>query len=520
MIRELAAKVDMAPRVENGRVEDYQRYKERIRDNYGIILSRQYLDHAAFSSAVRALQPDLAFDNRSDEYRQLERMRYDDFLSLHSLVSAMAAYRQDLVASPRQLDLDTVFDRPEATAPASGGRMVRDTVGRFIFTQRQDLPPNWIALSTPEVVDHLVALDSGQLDSFWREQVQLDGRITAMTLHQIEGQMRVEREKLGPDKLYSLEVLGEVRDFRVMLGMQYLVRLAKECGINSKFEPVLSLPLGSNVVSLSEITRTYETLITGSRHDAADDPTLAESELDGHVDPDGAAIIERIETPEGRVVYSRQVYKKRVIDGKSSAAIGNILQNVIPYGTGKYAMEHVRLRSDDPARSKVLGKLNQPYPLLGKTGTANDYRNAAFVGHVPVLAPDQSGLSLQGGYTVGVYAGFDNNAPMVKGGFRVSGSLGALPAWSAIAQTLLDTEKIADRLDAVDLTFNGLSLQYPEVQQVFLPVAPHQGGAMTGAAGLRQTTPPGSPASLCFGAVGASGRFEPERGFMPFWKNR
>jgi membrane peptidoglycan carboxypeptidase len=210
-----------------------------------------------------------------------------------------------------------------------------------------------------------------------------------------------------------------------------------------------------------------------------------------------------------------------VVDAKSSAAIDNILQNVIPYGTGKYAMEHVRLRSDDAARNKILTKMNQPYPLLGKTGTANDYRNAAFVGYVPVLATDQSGISLQGGYTIGVYAGFDDNLPMVKGGFHVSGSLGALPAWSAIAQAILDVEKIGDRIDAVDLTFNGLSLQYPNVQQVFMPVAPNQGGAVVaGSSGLRQTTPPAFPASLCFGVVGENRRFDPERLFLPFWKNR
>ncbi|WP_028319722.1 transglycosylase domain-containing protein [Desulfobulbus elongatus] len=521
MIRELAAKVDMAPRVdESGVAEDYRHYKERMRDRFGILPSRQYLDYAAFGGAVRALQPDLVFENRGEEYERLIKMRYDDFQNLRALVPAMMAYRQGLAGPPRQLDLDAVFDNPEALPPDAAGRLVRDTAGRFIFTLRQELPANWTALSTQEVIDQLIALDSGQFDAFWQERIQLEGMVSAATVQQVDAQLRSERDKLNPDKLYSLDVLSEVRDFRVMLGLQYLVQLARECGINSRFEPVLSLPLGSNVVSLSELTRTYETLITGSRHDAADAPTLAQSELDGHVDPDGAAIIDRIETPEGRVVYSRQVYKTRVLDPKSAAAISNILQNVIPYGTGKYAMEHVRLRSDDPARGKVLAKLNQPYPLLGKTGTANDYRNAAFVGYVPVLAPDQSGLSLQGGYTVGVYAGFDNNAPMTKRGFRGTGSQGALPAWSAIAQALIDTEKIADRLDAVDLTFNGLTLQYPDVQQVFMPVAPYQGGAMTGAAGLRQATPPASPASLCFGAVGAGGRFEPERLFLPYWKNR
>lgn len=520
MIRELAAKVDMAPRIENGRTEDMQHYKERIRDKFGIVINRQYLDHAAYANAVRALQPDLVFDGREDEHKRLQGMRFDDFHAARSLIAPMLAFRANLTVTPRQFDADTLFDTPGANALASGGRMAQDASGRYIFSLREDLPANWTPVSAQELVGYLASLDLGSLEVFWQEQVRLDGTITAATVQQVEQQLRVERDKLGPDKLYSLEVLAEVRDFRVMLGLQYMVLLAKECGINSRFEPVLSLPLGSNVVSLSEITRVYETLITGFRHDSADAPTLAQSELDGRVDPDAAAIIDRIETPEGRVVYTRQVHKTRVVDAKSSAAIANILQNVIPYGTGKYAMQHVKLSSADAGRAKLLDKFHQPYPLMGKTGTANDYRNSAFVGYVPVLAPDQSGLTLQGGYAVGVYAGYDNNASMVKGGFRVSGSVGALPAWSAIAQSLLDTEKVADRLDPVDLTFNGLALQYPDVKQVFLPVAPNQGGAAKGGDGLRQTTPPNYPASLCFGEVGVSGRFEPERLFLPYWKNR
>jgi membrane peptidoglycan carboxypeptidase len=521
MIRELAAQVDMAPRVADGTTESYQQYKERIRDKYGIIMSREYLEQASFSSAVRSLQPDFVFDNRTGEYSQLERLRYDGFVGLRALVPRLVEFQRAPQASA-QLDADAAFDQPEGAAmpTATGGRLVRDTVGRYIFTLRPDLPPNWIVLDAQELADHLAALGPDSTETFWREQVLLDGIVSAATLQQVENQIRIERDKVGADKLYSLDVLAEVRDFRVMLGLQYLVRLARECGVASNFEPVLSLPLGSNVVSLSEMTRLYETLITGSRHDAADAATLAQSELDGRVDPDGAAIIERIETPEGRVVYSRQAHKTRVLDAKSSAAVANILQNVIPYGTGKYAQEHVHLRSQDPARQKILDKLRQPYPVLGKTGTANDYRNAAFLGFVPVLTPDQSGLGFQGGYTVGVYAGFDDNMPMVKGGFRVSGSLGALPAWSDIAQGILDTEKIADRLDAVDLTFNGLALQYPEVGQVFVPVAPHQGGASAGASGVRQSTPPAGASSLCFGAVSETGRFEPERLFLPYWKNR
>ena len=130
-------------------------------------------------------------------------------------------------------------------------------------------------------------------------------------------------------------------------------------------------------------------------------------------------------------------------------------------------------------------------------------------------------LSLRGGYTVGVYTGYDSNLAMVKRGTRVSGSVGALPAWADIAQAILDTERVADRLDMVDLAFNGLSLQYPDVQQVFLPVDPQQGGApgrLSGA--LRQSVAPPGPATLSFGEVIGGERFEPERLYEPFWKTR
>lgn len=519
MIQELAARLDMAPRLEGGTVENYQRYKERIRDKFGIIVSRDSLDQAAFTRAVRALKPDFVFDNRTDEYNQLINLKHDSgYLSLQSLRPRLLSYRQSLQSSRRWVDPDNAFDNHGAVPPSSEeGRLVRDTVGRFIYTLRRELPPNWTEIGSREIDDYLAGLDSSQIEAFWQQQVKLEGVLSAATLQQVEAQLKMERDKYGTDKLYSLEVLSEVRDFRIMIGLQYLVRLAKECGINSTFEPVLSLPLGSNVVTLSEMTRLYETLITGSRHDVIAPQGLGAVGGDGHFDQDGAAIIERIETPEGRVVYSRQMHKTPVLDGKSSAALCNILQNTIPYGTGKYAGDHVRLQSSDPERGKVLAKMNLPYPLLGKTGTANDYRNAAFLGYVPVLS-DQSTLGLKGGYTVGVYTGYDTNLPMVKGATRVSGSLGALPAWSAIAQSLLDAEKVGDRLDAVDLTFNGLTLQYPDVQQVFVPVDPQQGGAVVpGSPGIRQSTPPSRPASLSFGEMTESGRFEPERLFIPFW---
>lgn len=520
-VKELAARVDMAPRSGDGESESYQHYKQRMRDQYGVVVTRDYLDKASLGVAIRALKPDLVFDGREEEYTRLEQMNYTEFQQLRGLLPRLAEFRQAPLQEPRSFDADSAFDDPAAAPQAAGARLVRDGSGRFVFTLRSELPEDWTPLSSQEIADALTAIDASRYNAFWREQVLLEGMVSASTLEQVLVQLQQESGKLDADKLYTLDVLAEVPDFRIMLGLQYMVHLAKACGIDSEFQPVLSMPLGANVVSLSEMTRLYETMVTGSRHDAADAPTLAAAKLDGHVDADAASIIERIETPEGRTVYEREVVKNRVIDAKISAALCNILQNVIPYGTGRYAGEHVRLHSDDPQRQKMLDGLRQAYPLMGKTGTANDYRNAAFLGYVPVVAKDQSGLNLDGGYSVGVYTGFDANMPMVKGGFRVSGALGALPAWSDIAQGILDVEKVADRIDAADLSFDGLSLQYPDVGQVFVPVEPSQGGAMASGVGvLRQALPPNRPASLSFGAINGNGRFEPQRLFVPFWKSQ
>jgi penicillin-binding protein 1A len=548
-LRELATWLDMAPRVTGGRTEGYQQYMERIRDDFGIVLTRDVLEEAAFDSAVKALKADFLFDNRTDEYAQLEQLKYGlhferfaadilsgrdggaraardrdvslfqpNYLQLRSVLPRFHAYRRHVDDWSLPPEPDRVFDNKPVTSPA--GRMIRDSAGRFIFTLQQTLPPHWMAIAPGNVRGYLAFLSPGQVEAFWR-QVSIEGILTATTLNQVEDQMRSEQNRFLVPRPYTLDILGEVRDFRLMLGLQYLVQLARACGVNSTIEPVLSLPLGSNVVTLTEITRMYETLITGKRHDSIDTAILAAQAVEGPIDMDGAAVIERIETPEGRVVYSRQVYETEVFDRRSSAALAHILENAISHGTGRNARENVRLRSSDAERQKSLDALNLKVPLLGKTGTANQYRNAAFVGYVPVLAKEgQSLLTLEDGYTVGVYTGYDYNQPMVRTGTRVTGSQGALPVWTDIAQAVLDAEKVGERLDMVDLTFNGLFLRYPGVEQVFVPVAPEQGGGVVPSQPLlRQEISPAAATVLGFGEKGVAGHFEPERWFQPYWKN-
>jgi len=220
-------------------------------------------------------------------------------------------------------------------------------------------------------------------------------------------------------------------------------------------------------------------------------------------------------------LYARRPVAVRIVDEKTSSAVTNILQNVVSYGTGTYAKKHVRLHSEDPGIQQELETLNLPIPLMGKTGTANRYRNSSFIGFVPVPAADGDAFVVpDNGYSVGTYVGYDKNNPMISGTTRITGSSGGLPIWSDMAQALLEKEQAAERFDPVDLTFNGLGLRYPDSGQLFVPVDPDQGGAvLQGRGGLRTRTAPDRPVILSYGPVGAGGQFEPARMFQPFWKN-
>jgi membrane carboxypeptidase/penicillin-binding protein len=85
-----------------------------------------------------------------------------------------------------------------------------------------------------------------------------------------------------------------------------------------------------------------------------------------------------------------------------------------------------------------------PVPAYGKTGTTNDYRNAAFLGYI--AAPADGGFDPAAGYAIGVYTGFDDNRPMTRAGIRGTGATMALPAWLDIAKGIVKIGRYADQI--------------------------------------------------------------------------
>ncbi len=553
-IRELAARLDMAPRSSDGRTESYQLFRQRIRDKFGIAVTRNILEQAAFTNAIKALEADFLFDNRIEEYNQLKRLHFGlhfdqyaevikeslenkklksserkelelrlellrvNFLGLQPVYSASMIYKLYIESLAKaQNDFFDFLGQPVPSAPP--GRVVIDKRGSYIFTLEEKLPDDWLVVSDAQLLDHLQSLDSSQTDVFW-PRVELEAGVTVGAFVTVDKQLKREQEKLLAKQPYSLDVLGEIHDFRVMLGLQYLIQLGKQNGIESELQPVLSFSLGSNVISLAEAVRMYETLVTGTRFDPVVQTNTAVEAGGASPNQDGLAIIERIEDPNGEVLYTRELRRVEVFSQKDSTAVSNILQNTVAHGTGKYARDHVHMDSADPDRARELEALEISVPLLGKTGTANQFRNAAFMGYIPVLSVDNESLmTLAGGYAVGVYVGFDTNDPMVKGTTRISGAQGALPIWSDIAAGILTKERVGDRLDPVDLTFNGLPLRYPAIDQVFIPIDLKRGGRPLTLRGRRQQVTPADPTSLTFVQETTDGNFEPLRSFVPFWKN-
>ena len=338
----------------------------------------------------------------------------------------------------------------------------------------------------------------------------MNGVFSVGAFDKLDEQVEHEYKKLTGKLPYSFEVLSNVNDFRITVGLYYCIRLAEQLGINSKLEPVLSLPLGSNVVSLLEATRMYEGLVTGKI------TSFGVSELGENSDP--LAILDRIESAEGEILYQPMVESKTVVDPKASLAIGHILENVVKFGTGRVANKSVKLGSGLHGEESNFDDLDLAVPVLGKTGTANNYTNASFFGFLPGVASDNAAMQINNGYAVGVYVGFDGNQSMRRKSSRITGSSGALPAWSEIVNVLLEEKDIASKLDPVDLSFYGLVLKREKLGQFNVLVDPDQGGKVSVPAVQVSDLDRYQPSILTFGRKTESGRFRLERNFIPFWK--
>ncbi len=160
-----------------------------------------------------------------------------------------------------------------------------------------------------------------------------------------------------------------------MMGPSSVAQFGHTLGIDSTLLPNLSLALGTSEVTLLELTSAYAVFPNRGKM----------------IKPFG--VIE-VTDRNGRIVWRVKPQKKLAMSREGAAIMVNMLNGVIQEGTGR--------------KARVL-----KYPIAGKTGTTNEFKDALFIGFSPSIA-------------TGVWVGKDVFSTLGK---RETGAKAALPIW-------------------------------------------------------------------------------------------
>ncbi|HKV45950.1 MAG TPA: penicillin-binding protein 1A [bacterium] len=147
---------------------------------------------------------------------------------------------------------------------------------------------------------------------------------------------------------YALENSINVAAIRLeeRVGPQAIVAVAHRMGIQSTLQPNLSLTLGSSDVTLLEMASAYGVFASGGIRAAP------------------LAVL-RVTDSKGKVLEDNVPQRAVVLSPEVAYMMTDLLKGVVQRGTGTAA--------------------NIGIPQAGKTGTADDYRNAWFIGFTPSM---------------------------------------------------------------------------------------------------------------------------------------
>ncbi len=441
--------------------ESRQDYIARIRDQHGVVATRARLPESYFHAVKEDVISGLSFTGNPQDAIEVRSLHYgrgfsdeaarvkgdaiklantqQNFLyleerqlgceqQLDALLALQAPIKSDV--SPRRKMLESLgvtFGQEKATPepreidPADFDLLtVRLSAGGFDLACGEE-PPS--AAYRPVSDDLVYRLGNPRLPKL-RKDVLVEGRLHSSTLTSIRGamdRMAEERADLDP---YDAEQLMIHPDFRLILGMHYIADLAEAYGVREELPPVLSMPLGALDISLLEAAQVYQGYLSGqawsfpgSGFEDSAVPGLR-SDFDVPVQGAPALLIQEIRDRDGNVIYRAEPEATQVADPVAGRLTVDILRNVVTHGTGRRA-------------ARIAGD----FPLGGKTGTTNDFKNAAFIGHAPI-ADEKGRLDPTHAYTVATYVGYDDNRQMVRGNIKLAGSSGALPAWMGTVEGL------------------------------------------------------------------------------------
>ncbi len=297
-------------------------------------------------------------------------------------------------------------------------------------------------------------LNALDVEAVWGEGVvakgdlRLNGTLTLSTFQQLQQAIEERYQSVMSSAVpYDLNRYYEHHDFRISLGLKYLVEMVKAMGVTSKVEAVQSFPLGTNDVTAGEVAKVYQTFVEGKIYRFYEKGP-----------PNQINFIRRIEDRNGNIVFEPKRQEAVVALPEYSPQMHEILKRVVTHGTGKRARGELYVQmgdadaaGTDPAKLKELERQRVRVPSFGKTGTTNDYTNAYYAGFFPVPTVKGAPLDFYSVYTIASYVGYDLNKMMRRGAIKVSGAVGALPTWIDYAKAMIEELNYKDYLDDLDI---------------------------------------------------------------------
>jgi hypothetical protein len=426
--------------------EEWMAYIRRIRDEEGVISTESRLNELAFNAAKLELVAELGED--SAEGRALRSLFYGRLIEVEQERVKASGSRVDARMAALDRSYRALAKRGTACIPAVNALHASVASGRAAMETALEQDDDWTEPALPPVPD-LSAFDGlGLVDGalhcvsgpeglspisawHWLDWVRgladlppaaatpVGAGLTLGTMTQLHAAMKRRLLVWGDADPYDWNILQYHTDMRILVGLRYMNKLAQRFGVREALPPVLSMPLGAVDISIEEAATLYQGLMDGQTW------TFPGQTRDGPMSSPAHAtqLIAEIRDASGAVLYQARPVPRPVVDPAPGRLVGDVLRNVVRWGTGRRALGAVRIGG-------------QPVPLAGKTGTTNGYRNAAFAGFVPRLGPD--GWEWASGYTLVSYVGYDDNTPMRRAGIRLQGSNGALPVWIGTAAAMAD----------------------------------------------------------------------------------
>jgi penicillin-binding protein 1A len=434
--------------------ETYSAYVKRIRDVHGVVVNKEALMVAAFEQAKKEIESDLIFSGYEDCIDSISRLHFEidveeldlrnqndseitrfDFKRVRNLNYNMNKRLNELI---QIIENKSKNDRPDYSD-------LKETLTYFYHRKDEHDSVQRITYSEAIDKDHIEGVEPITLEwlfdrntDIFSEQVLIDNMFPSLAIDLIQKNTTEKYKELLALNRYSFETLYMIRDFRTLVNLFYVKQLAKEMGISTQLDPVLSFPLGANSISILEAALTYNTIISGGFFPVDKEPSTSMN----------APIITRITDRDGETIWEYVARPRKVLSKRVSGSVTEILRMVTEQGTGRKAAGAVELLVNSNNNT-----LDIPVPVFGKTGTANLFRNSSFVGIIPALDPDTGRFNVERGYVIASYVGYDDNRPMKGKNINISGASGALPLWIDTANVIVNSREYKEGLRLADLAF-------------------------------------------------------------------